>query len=109
MKQIKDLQDREQFLSSAIENATKSTQFLVQMETQARSQLEEEKLKTDNLKEELNEKLARFAARVKMEEERYMKIPDYVKLLEIEKEIQIKAAELKKLKDEELAKSPMKN
>ena len=55
MKQIRDLQKREQFLSSAIANATKSTQFLVQMETQARSQLEEEKLKTDNLKKELND------------------------------------------------------
>ena len=75
------------------------------METQARSQLEEERLKTDNLKKELNEKLARFAARVEMEEERYMKIPDYVKLLEIEKEIKIKTAELKKLKDKEYARS----
>ena len=74
------------------------------METQARSQLVEEKLKTDNLKKELNEKLARFAARVEMEEERYMKIPDYVKLLEIEKKIKIKAAELKILKDKQLAK-----
>ena len=75
------------------------------METQARSHLEEEKLKTDNLKKELNDKFARFAARVEMEEERYMKIPDYVKLLEIEKEIKIKAAELKKLKAKQLAKS----
>ena len=85
------LEWEERFLADALNSSAQSSQLLVHMETQARSKLEEERKVTDRLKEELEAKVLRFADKVEKEEGEYRKIPDYVKILQLEKSIQKKA------------------
>ena len=66
---------RERFLTDAVSTGTQSSQLLVQMESQARSKLEEEKKITNQLKEELVAKVKTFAKKVEDEEDKYLKIP----------------------------------
>jgi chromosome segregation ATPase len=70
---------REKFLTDAVSRGTQSSQLLVQMETQARSKLELEMKITNQFKEELVVKVRTFAKKVEDEEDKYQKIPQYVR------------------------------
>ena len=74
--------------------------LLVQMESQARSKLEEERKITNQLKEELVVKVRTFAKKVEDEDEKYQKIPQYVKMLKIEESIKKKTGMVEHLERE---------
>ena len=61
------------------------------MESQARSKLEEERKITNQLKEELVSKVKTFVKKAEDEEDKYQKIPEYVKMLKIKESIRKKA------------------
>ena len=82
---------RERFLTEAVSTGTQSSQLLVQMESQARSKLEEERKITNQLKEKLVAKVKTFAKKAEDEEDKYQKIPEYVKMLKIKENIRKKA------------------
>ena len=91
---------RERFLTDAVSTGTQSSHLLVQMESQARSKLEEERKITNQLKEELVVKVRTFAKKVEDEEEKYQKIPEYVKMLKIQESIKMKTGMLEHLERE---------
>ena len=62
---------RERFLTDAVSTGTQSSQLLVQMESQARSKLEEERKITNQFKEELVVKVRTFAKKFEDEEDKY--------------------------------------
>ena len=70
------------------------------MESQARSKLEEERKITNQLKEELVVKVRTFAKKVEDEDEKYQKIPQYVKMLKIEESIKKKTGMVEHLERE---------
>ena len=80
-QEMMEWEARERFLTAAVNTGTQSSQLLVQMESQARSKLEEERKVTNQLKEELVFKVKTFAKKVEEEEVEYRKIPEYVKML----------------------------
>ena len=91
---------RERFLTDAVSTGTQSSQLLVQMESQARSKLEEERKITNKLKEELVAKVKTFGKKVEDEEDKYQKIPQYVKMLKIEESIKKKSCMVEHLERE---------
>ena len=90
-REVLEWEDRERFLADAVTSNTNSSQLLVQMETQARTKVEEERRITSQLKEEMNAKVGSFAETVNMEEEEYRKIPEYVKMHKIEEVVKKKS------------------
>jgi hypothetical protein len=91
---------RERFLTEAVSTGTQSSQLLVQMESQARSKLEEERKITNQLKEKLVAKVKTFAKKAEDEEDKYQKIPEYVKMLKIKESIRKKAGMVELLERE---------
>ena len=90
-REMLEWEERERFLADAVSTGTQSSQLLVQMESQARSKLEEERRITSQLREELVAKVVTFAKKVEIEEQEYRKIPEYVKILKSEEIIRKKA------------------
>jgi hypothetical protein len=68
-KEMVEWEARERFLTDALSTGTQSSQLLVQVESQARSKLEEERKITNQFKEEL--KVRTFAKKVEDEEDKY--------------------------------------
>ena len=61
------------------------------MESQARSKLEEERKINNQLREEIVSKVKTLAKKAQNKEDKYQKIPEYVKMLKIKESIKMKA------------------
>merc|ERR1719221_1818415 len=69
-KDIRDLEDREGFLKNAIENALQSSLLLSQMEANARSKLQQEVARTNDLFDKLSGQVNHFRIKLAKEEEK---------------------------------------
>ena len=61
------------------------------MESQARSKLEEERKINNQLREKIVSKVKTLAKKAQNKEDKYQKIPEYVKMLKIKESIKMKA------------------
>ena len=69
-KDIQDLEDREGFLKNAIENALQSSLLLSQMEADAKSKLQQEVARTNDLFDKLSGQVNQLRIKLAKEEEK---------------------------------------
>ena len=109
-KDIQDLEDREGFLKNAIENALQSSLLLSQMEADAKSKLQQEVARTNDLFHKLSGRVNQFRTKLAKEEEKLSQIPLFQDSIAMEEKLgetrrklaeeKVRVAELKKFNDE---------
>ena len=109
-KVIRELEDREQFLKNAIENADQSSRLLSQMESDAKAKLDQEVNRTNDLFHKLSGQASHYKDKLAKEEEKMKQIPAFQNYLAMEerlaqKKLQLaeenaKIVELQKLADQ---------
>ena len=109
-KDIQDLEDREGFLKNAIENALQSSLLLSQMEAEAKSKLQQEVARTNDLFHKLSGRVNQFLTKLAKEEEKLSQIPLFQDSIAMEEKLgetrrklaeeKVRVAELKKFNDE---------
>ena len=86
-KDIRDLEDREGFLKNAIENALQSSLLLSQMEADAKSKLQQEVARTNDLFHKLSGRVNQFRTKLAKEEEKLSQIPAFQDSIAMEEKL----------------------
>ena len=93
-KEISDLEEKEKLLDNSIKSCSQSSKLLIQMETEAEARLHHEENTNSDLYHKLYFNISDYTKKVKDEESKMMKIPEYHSLITLEEQIRAKNVEL---------------
>ena len=93
-KDIRELEDREKFLKNAIDNADQSSRLLSQMESDAKTKLNLEVNRTNDLFHNLSGQVSHYKDKLAKEEEKLRQIPAFENYLSMEERVAEKKMKL---------------